>query len=96
MVGRGYWLSIGPFYYRHSNFLPALIIFSERMRLVTKPINADLPVWPAKLFIPFAFASLWFRLLLHFFGYFRLFLNPNMLCPRFRSFLAFRKKPKKK
>ncbi len=40
-------------------------------------INADLPVWPAKLIIPIAFASLWFRLLLHFFGYFRLFLNPN-------------------
>ena len=40
-------------------------------------INADLPVWPAKLIIPIAFASLWFRLLLHFVGYFRLFLNPN-------------------
>ena len=40
-------------------------------------INADLPVWPAKLIIPIAFASLWFRLLLHFVGYFRLFLHPN-------------------
>ena len=40
-------------------------------------INADLPVWPAKLIIPIAFASLWFRLLLHFVGYFRLFIEPN-------------------
>tara|TARA_B100000315_G_scaffold12854_1_gene12110 strand:+ start:52 stop:678 length:627 start_codon:yes stop_codon:yes gene_type:complete len=40
-------------------------------------INADLPVWPAKLVIPIAFVSLWLRLLLHLFGYFRLFWDPS-------------------
>ena len=39
-------------------------------------INAELPVWPAKLVIPIAFASLWLRLFLQLFGYFRLLLNP--------------------
>ena len=39
-------------------------------------INAELPVWPAKLVIPIAFVSLWLRLLLQFFGYFRLLRNP--------------------
>ena len=40
-------------------------------------INAELPVWPAKLVIPIAFASLWMRLFLQLFGYFRLLLNPG-------------------
>ena len=40
-------------------------------------INAELPVWPAKLVIPIAFASLWLRLFLQLFGYFRLLLNPG-------------------
>ena len=33
-------------------------------------------MWPAKLVIPIAFASLWLRLLLQFFGDFRLLRNP--------------------
>ena len=40
-------------------------------------INAELPVWPAKLVIPIAFTSLWLRLFLQLFGYFRLLLNPG-------------------
>ena len=34
-------------------------------------------MWPAKLVIPIAFASLWLRLFLQLFGYFRLLLNPG-------------------
>jgi TRAP-type mannitol/chloroaromatic compound transport system permease small subunit len=40
-------------------------------------INAEIAIWPTKLMVPVALSILWLRLLLQFFGYFRLFLNPN-------------------
>ena len=51
--------------------------FMRAYEIGDSTINADLPVWPAKLVIPIAFVSLWLRLLLQLFGYFRLLQDPS-------------------
>ena len=64
-------------------FIIAILIFTSfdhflrAYEIGDSTINAELPVWPAKLVIPIAFASLWLRLFLQLFGYFRLLLNPG-------------------
>jgi hypothetical protein len=40
-------------------------------------MDIKLPLWPAKLVVPIALATLWLRLLLQFAGYIRLFLDPR-------------------
>lgn len=40
-------------------------------------MDIRLPVWPAKLVVPIALATLWLRLLLQFGGYLRLFADPS-------------------
>lgn len=40
-------------------------------------IDIRLPVWPAKLMVPLALSLLWLRLVLQFWGYARMVLNPN-------------------
>ena len=40
-------------------------------------IDAEIPIWPSKLLIPFAFALLGVRLLIQLFGFIRLFLDPE-------------------
>ena len=40
-------------------------------------MDIKLPVWPAKLAVPIALATLWLRLLLQLFGYLRLFGDPR-------------------
>jgi TRAP-type mannitol/chloroaromatic compound transport system permease small subunit len=51
--------------------------FFRAYELGDSTINADLPVWPAKLVIPIAFTSLWLRLFLQLFGYLRMLINPR-------------------
>ena len=51
--------------------------FMRAYEIGDSTINADLPVWPAKLVIPIAFVSWWLRLLLQLFGYFRLLQDPS-------------------
>lgn len=41
-------------------------------------IDIRLPIWPSKLVVPVALTVLWFRLLLQFWGYLRLFSNPRL------------------
>jgi TRAP-type C4-dicarboxylate transport system permease small subunit len=52
--------------------------FNRAIELGDSSINADLPIWPAKLIIPIAFVTLWLRLLLQLFGYLRLFIDPSL------------------
>lgn len=40
-------------------------------------IDAEIPWWPSKMLIPFAFGLLFLRLLLNLVGYLRLFANPD-------------------
>lgn len=40
-------------------------------------IDIELPIWPSKLLVPFAFALLSFRLLVQLLGFVRLFLHPD-------------------
>ncbi len=40
-------------------------------------MDIKLPVWPAKLLVPIALGTLWLRLLLQLFGYFRMFADPS-------------------
>ena len=46
-------------------------------RLGDSTIDLRLPVWPAKLVVPVAFAVLWLRLLIQFLGYARLAVDPG-------------------
>src|SRR3546814_319014 len=46
-------------------------------RLGDSTIDLRLSVWPAKLVVPIAFAVLWLRLLIEFFGYARLAADPS-------------------
>lgn len=41
-------------------------------------MDIRLPLWPSKLIVPVALATLWLRLLLQFAGYLRLFLDPTL------------------
>jgi TRAP-type mannitol/chloroaromatic compound transport system permease small subunit len=40
-------------------------------------IDLQFPIWPSKLLVPFAFALLTIRLVVQFFGFLRLFMNPD-------------------
>lgn len=40
-------------------------------------IDLELPIWPSKLLVPFAFLLLTIRLVIQLFGFTRLFLNPD-------------------
>ncbi|MCH9674205.1 MAG: TRAP transporter small permease [Gammaproteobacteria bacterium] len=40
-------------------------------------IDAEIPIWPSKLLVPFAFGILALRLLIQFFGFLRLLINPD-------------------
>lgn len=54
--------------------------FDHFMRAWTRgdsSMDIRLPVWPAKLVVPIALATLWLRLLLQLFGYLRLFADPS-------------------
>ena len=51
------------------NFRRAYLIGDSTM-------DIQLIIWPGKLMVPFAFATLWVRLLLQLIGYIRLALNP--------------------
>jgi len=52
--------------------------FLRAWELGDSTINAELPLWPAKLVIPVALMSLWLRLLLQLIGYLRLFIDPSL------------------
>lgn len=50
------------------------------MRALTRgdsSMDIRLPVWPAKLIVPIALATLWLRLLLQLCGYLRMFADPS-------------------
>jgi len=54
--------------------------YEHAMRAYTSgdsTIDAMYPWWPSKMMVPVAFSLLWLRLLLSFFCYIRLFLDPN-------------------
>ena len=51
--------------------------FLRAWNLGDSTINANLPLWPAKLLVPVAFSILWVRLLLNLLGYLRLMIDPN-------------------
>jgi TRAP-type mannitol/chloroaromatic compound transport system permease small subunit len=53
--------------------------FARAWDLGDSTINAELPIWPAKLLIPVAFTALWIRLVLQLIGYFRLLINPRLM-----------------
>lgn len=62
--------------------MAVLIIYGweHAMRAYTygdSTIDAQIPWWPSKMLIPFAFSILFLRLLLNFVGYVRMFLNPE-------------------
>jgi len=52
--------------------------FARAWELGDSTINAELPIWPAKLLIPIAFIALWLRLVLQLVGYARLFIRPQL------------------
>jgi len=52
--------------------------FLRAWELGDSTINAELPLWPAKLVIPVALTSLWLRLLLQLAGYLRLLFDPRL------------------
>jgi TRAP-type C4-dicarboxylate transport system permease small subunit len=51
--------------------------FQRAWQLGDSTMDIRLPTWPGKLMVPFAFATLWLRLLLQFAGYLRLALDPT-------------------
>ena len=57
-------------YYGYEHFLRAWEIGDST-------IDIQLPVWPSKLLVPFAFGILVIRLVIQLFGFIRLFLHPN-------------------
>ena len=57
-------------YYGYEHFLRAFEIGDST-------IDIDLPVWPSKLLVPFAFGILLVRLIIQLIGFIRLFLYPD-------------------
>lgn len=57
-------------YYGYEHFLRAFEIGDST-------IDIELPVWPSKLLVPFAFGVLIFRLLIQLIGFIRLFMHPD-------------------
>ena len=57
-------------YYGYEHFLRAFEIGDST-------IDIELPVWPSKLLVPFAFSILIIRLFIQLFGFIRLFLHPD-------------------
>ena len=57
-------------YYGYEHFLRAFEIGDST-------IDIELPVWPSKLLVPFAFGVLIFRLFIQLIGFIRLFLHPD-------------------
>ncbi|MEM7749956.1 MAG: TRAP transporter small permease [Pseudomonadota bacterium] len=57
-------------YYGYEHFLRAFEIGDST-------IDIELPVWPSKLLVPFAFGILLFRLFIQLIGFIRLFLHPD-------------------
>ena len=51
--------------------------FMRAWELGDSTIDIQLPIWPAKLIIPFAFSILWVRFGIQFVGFIRLVLNPE-------------------
>ncbi|WP_255468420.1 TRAP transporter small permease subunit [Reyranella sp. CPCC 100927] len=51
--------------------------FERAWRIGDSSMDIKLPLWPAKLVVPVALATLWLRLLLQLAGYLRLFLDPT-------------------
>jgi TRAP-type C4-dicarboxylate transport system permease small subunit len=51
--------------------------FERAWRIGDSSMDIKLPLWPSKLVVPVALATLWLRLLLQFAGYLRLFLDPR-------------------
>jgi TRAP-type C4-dicarboxylate transport system permease small subunit len=51
--------------------------FERAWRIGDSSMDIKLPLWPAKLVVPVALATLWLRLLLQFAGYIRLFVDPR-------------------
>jgi C4-dicarboxylate transporter DctQ subunit len=51
--------------------------FQRAWQLGDSTMDIRLPTWPGKLMVPFAFATLWLRLLLQLAGYLRLALDPT-------------------
>lgn len=51
--------------------------FLRAWRLGDSTMDIKLPVWPSKLAVPFALATLWLRLVLQLIGYGRLILHPD-------------------
>lgn len=50
--------------------------FERAWRIGDSSMDIKLPLWPSKLIVPVALATLWLRLLLQLAGYLRLFLDP--------------------
>jgi TRAP-type mannitol/chloroaromatic compound transport system permease small subunit len=51
--------------------------FHRAWEICDSTIDIDLPVWPSKLLVPFAFGVLLFRLFIQLIGFIRLFLHPE-------------------
>jgi TRAP-type C4-dicarboxylate transport system permease small subunit len=51
--------------------------FLRAWQIGDSSINLELPIWPGKLLVAFAFATLIFRLLIQLAGYIRLFFHPD-------------------
>jgi len=51
--------------------------FERAWRIGDSSMDIKLPLWPSKLVVPVALATLWLRLLLQLAGYLRLFLDPT-------------------
>lgn len=52
--------------------------FDRALSFGDSTIDIELPTWPAKLLVPVALSVLLIRLIIQFFGYWRLMLNPNL------------------
>ena len=51
--------------------------FGRAWEIGDSTIDIELPIWPSKLLVPFAFLVLSVRLLLNLAGFIRLFMNPD-------------------
>ena len=51
--------------------------FERAWRIGDSSMDIKLPLWPSKLVVPIALATLWLRLLLQLAGYLRLFIDPT-------------------
>ena len=57
-------------YYSYEHFLRAWTIGDSSM-------DIEIPIWPSKLMVPFAFAMLMVRFVIQLIGYIRMFLHPD-------------------